>query len=117
MKINKIISETRKFIKFDNTIERGIICLGKFTFLIRLALSTMEPAEISNDWLKKYQGNKAMSKKIGYFSICIFINKEKTTESITIINNGFNRLHNIPNPADLYLTLKSFIVKFRMSSL
>jgi hypothetical protein len=54
---------------------------------------------------------------MGYFSIWIFINSEKTIENITIINSGFNKAQKKPKAAVLYLTLKSLSVRLYISPL
>jgi hypothetical protein len=101
IKTIKINKENKKNIPFEHTIETGIIILGKETFLIRLALSTIEVVTENKEILVKDQGSIPHNKNTGKFWTSILTILEKTKDKITIINKGVKTTHKNPNEAVL----------------
>ncbi len=97
----------------------GSSTLGKYTFVIRFEFEIRLKLLSESELEKNDQGSKPANTISGYGtpswgSFAIF---PKTTENIIIVNNGFNKLHNIPTTVCLYLTIMSRQLRKYSSSL
>lgn len=60
--IENSITAITKWTKFDNTIDIGIIALGKKLFLIRFLSQTIDGVALFSDKEKKFQTSKPINK-------------------------------------------------------
>jgi len=72
------ISSKRKFMKFENVIDKGSISRGNFILFIRWLFPTILSIPTFSELAKKFHGINPLSKKIGKSSIGDFKTIENT---------------------------------------
>ena len=102
--------EIKKSIKLVITAAVGMINLGKYTLLMRLALPIRLPLASLNAFEKNCQGNIAAYTMMAYGAVpslgklAILLN---TSVKMIMVNNGLMMLQSAPTTVCLYRTLMS----------
>ena len=114
---NKAANSREEPSRLARLLDRTRSHLGKYTFVTRVELPVMESSDIEVLMEKNRQRSSPGRTKTGKFGIEDLNRVVKNIVSITIIARGFKRDQKNPRIEFLYLSLKSFMVRFKTKSL